>query len=98
MVRYVLSVRWYANVQTPVRELARKILSMSGSLGELSEELMTYWFPVKWQCRGLLVSIALYLNLHLSFLNLISRLLVSSSYPIVLVRLGAPCSRTIYRV
>ena len=46
-----------------------------------------------WQYRGLVVSKALSLNLNFSFLNRITLLLISSSYPIGLTRLGAPRSR-----
>ena len=42
---------------------------------------------------GLVVSKALSLNLNFSFLNRIWLLLISSSYPIVLTRLGVPRSR-----
>ena len=45
------------------------------------------------QGGGLVVSKALSLNLNFSFLNRISLLLISSSYPIVLTRLGGPRSR-----
>ena len=47
---------------------------------------------------GLLVSIAFFLNLHLNFLNLRSLLVIQNNYqwyPIVLMTLGAPHSRTI---
>ena len=39
---------------------------------------------------GLVVSKALSLNFNFSFLNRISLLLISSSYPIILTRLGGP--------
>ena len=42
---------------------------------------------------SLVVSKVLSLNLNFSFLNWISLLLVSKSHPIVLTRLGGPCSR-----
>ena len=44
---------------------------------------------------GSLVSKLLSLNFNFSFLNRISLLLISSSYPIVLTRLGGPRSRPI---
>ena len=42
---------------------------------------------------GLVVSKALSLNFNFSFLNRISLLLISSSYPVVITRLGGPRSR-----
>ena len=43
---------------------------------------------------GLVVSKALSLNLNFSFLNWILLLLISSSYPICLTRLGGPSFRS----
>ena len=48
----------------------------------------------RWQFRGLVASKALSLNLNFSFVNRISLLLISSSYPIVLTRLGGSRSRS----
>ena len=45
---------------------------------------------------GLVVTKALSLNLNFSFLSRISLLLISSSYPIVLTKLGEPRSRLKY--
>ena len=50
------------------------------------------WLLPDGSTGGLVVSKAS-LNLNFSFLNWILLLLISSSYPVVLTRLGGPCSR-----
>ena len=51
------------------------------------------WLLPDGSTGGLVVSKVLSLNLNFSFLNHIPLLLISSSYPIVLTRLGGPHSR-----
>ena len=49
-----------------------------------------WWLLPDNSAEGLVVSKALFLNLNFNFLNRISLGLTSSSYPIVLTRLGEP--------
>ena len=58
------------------------------------EPRLTEAVAARWQYRGALwLAKRLSLNLNFSFLNRISLLLMPSSYPIVLTRLGGPRSR-----
>ena len=57
------------------------------------ESTPTEAVAAKWQYRGFVVINALSLNLNYSFLNRISLLLISNSYPIILARLGESRSR-----
>ena len=69
-----------------------RVENVGGTTALKSQDQLKWLLP-DGNTGGLVVSKVLSLNLNFSFLNWISLLLISSSYPIVLTRLGGPRSR-----